>query len=84
MLDVEDHYWRLPLYDPPIREMPRYWSDWLEHPTYDDYWRRWSVDDATTGSTVPALHFTGWYDGFLRGTVDNYAGVPQRAGPTSG
>jgi putative CocE/NonD family hydrolase len=81
LLDVEHHYWRLPLDDPPIREMPRYWSDWLEHPTYDDYWKRWSVDAAYDRIDVPALHFTGWYDGFLRGTVDNYAGVTAAGRP---
>ena len=82
LLDVEDHYWRLPLDDlRPIREMPRYWSDWLEHPTYDDYWKRWSVDAAYERIDVPALHFTGWYDGFLRGTVDNYAGLTAAGRP---
>jgi uncharacterized protein len=73
LLDVEQHYWRLPLAEVP--HMPRYWLDWLEHPTHDDYWRRWSVDAAYERIEVPALHFSGWYDGFLRGTVDNYAGL---------
>jgi putative CocE/NonD family hydrolase len=78
MLRVTEEYWTLPLDDLPVLRddaLPGYWRDWLEHNTYDDYWRRWSIDEDYGRITVPALHFTGWYDGFLRGTVDNYVGM---------
>ena len=33
-----------------------YFFEWLEHPTYDDYWRRWSIDEDYGRLDVPALH----------------------------
>ena len=75
---MTDEYWTLPLCDlAPLeaRGLPSYYRDWIDHPTHDDYWKRWSIDTDYSRITVPALHFTGWYDGFLRGTVDNYVGM---------
>ena len=51
-----------------------YFFDWLAHPTYDDYWRRWSIDEDYSRLTVPALHIGGWYDIFLSGSVKNFVG----------
>ena len=81
LLGVTDGYWTLPLDDLPVQRadaLPTYYREWLEHPTHDEYWRRWSIDEDYGRITVPALHFTGWYDGFLRGTVDNYVGHARR------
>jgi uncharacterized protein len=78
LLNVTDQYWNLPLQDLPALDdpgLPTYYRDWIDHPTHDDYWKRWSIDADYSRLTVPALHFTGWYDGFLRGTVDNYTGM---------
>jgi len=79
LLGVTDQYWNLPLQDLPALDanpgLPTYYRDWIDHPTHDDYWSRWSIDADYSRLRVPALHFTGWYDGFLRGTVDNYAGM---------
>lgn len=75
---VEGHYWSLPLSEMPLlgtRALPSYYFDWLQHPDYDDYWERWSIDSDYSRIEVPAMHFTGLYDGFLRGTVDNYVGM---------
>ena len=30
---------------PSLERHAPYFTDWLDHPTYDDYWRRWSIDD---------------------------------------
>ena len=78
---MTDQYWNLPLQDLPALDnpgLPTYYRDWIDHPTHDDYWKRWSIDADYSRLTVPALHFTGWYDGFLRGTVDNYVGHARR------
>ena len=39
--------WYLPLTEfPPLTgKYGGYFFDWLAHPTYDDYWRRWSIDE---------------------------------------
>jgi putative CocE/NonD family hydrolase len=70
-------FWSVPLKEyPPLKnKYAPYFFDWLEHPTYDDYWRRWSIDENYSQIDVPALHIGGWYDIFLSGTVKNFCGV---------
>ena len=66
---------------PPLDRVSAPWFfDWLDHPTYDEYWRRWSIDADYSKVTVPALHIAGWWDVFLRGTVKNYVGMRAGAG----
>jgi putative CocE/NonD family hydrolase len=79
-------YSHLPLktYPPLVTDMTPYFRDWLDHPTYDDYWRRWSIDEDYGRITVPALHIAGWYDVFLSGSVKNFAGLRQSAGSEDG
>jgi len=43
--------------------------DWIDHQIYDDYWRRWSIDEDYSLIDVPALHTSGWYDVFVGGTL---------------
>ena len=78
------HYGHLPLdgYPPFVehRDDVRYFFDWLAHPSYDDYWRRWSIDEDYGRIDVPAFHPVGWYDVFLEGTVRNFAGLRAGAG----
>ncbi len=74
--------WFLPLQSflPLSGQYGQYFLDWLAHPTYDDYWRRWSIDEDYGRLTVPALHVGGWYDIFLSGTVKNFTGLRDGAG----
>jgi putative CocE/NonD family hydrolase len=76
-------YGGLPLRDyPPLagNDLAPYFRDWLEHSTYDDYWRRFSIDTDYSRIDVPALHVAGWYDIFLSGTVTNFQGLRRGAG----
>ena len=74
--------WYLPLaqFPPLAGDYGGYFREWLAHPTYDDYWRRWSIDEDYSRLTVPALHVGGWYDIFLSGTLKNFAGMRDGAG----
>jgi uncharacterized protein len=76
-----DWNWVLPVnaYPPLQGEDTRYFFEWLEHPAYDDYWRRWSIDEDYSRLDVPGLHIAGWYDVFLSGTVKNFAGMKRGA-----
>lgn len=56
-----------------------YFLDWLAHPSYDDYWRRWSIEEHYADIRVPALHTAAWYDIFLGGSLRNYIGLKTRA-----
>ena len=78
--------WALPFRDlPPFEEASvSYWTDWLDHPEYDGYWKRWSIDEAYGRISVPALHIGGWYDIFLSGTVRNFTGLTREDGSPLG
>ena len=52
-----------------------YFREWLNHRSYDDYWRRHSPLEHYQDMTAPALHVAGWYDVFLEGTIDNYVAM---------
>ena len=55
--------------------MAKYYYDWLAHPDFDDYWQALCIEDRHSEIDVPALHFGGWYDIFLGGTIRNYLGM---------
>jgi uncharacterized protein len=76
----------LPLADYPALNVgtsagvAKYYSDWLAHPNYDDYWKALSIDDHDANIKVPAFHQGGWYDLFLGGTLKNYMHIKARGG----
>ncbi len=82
LADAPNWFWHLPLTDyPPLKDAyAPYFADWVEHTTYDDYWRRWSIDEDYSRIAVPAMHIGGWYDVFLSGTVKNFQGLRAGAG----
>jgi uncharacterized protein len=53
--------------------LAQYFLDWLDHPNYDSYWKRWTIEDRYSNIRVPALHIAAWYDIFLGGSLRNYA-----------
>jgi putative CocE/NonD family hydrolase len=73
--------WKVPLSNYPVLDvgpidnLSPYFTDWLQHPSYDDYWRRWSIEEYYSKVTVPAYHVGGWYDIFVGGTLRNYVGL---------
>lgn len=58
-----------------------YYFDWIAHPTYDAYWKNWSIEAHYPQVLVPALHVAGWYDLFQDGSLRNFMGI-QRFGGT--
>jgi len=57
-----------------------YFLDWLAHPNYDDYWKRWSIEEHFADINVPALTVAAWYDIFLGGSLRNYSAIRTRGG----
>jgi hypothetical protein len=57
-----------------------YFQDWLDHPTYDSYWKQWSIEENYANIQVPALTIAAWYDIFLGGSLRNYIGLKANAG----
>jgi uncharacterized protein len=56
-----------------------YFVDWLSHPAYDDYWKRWAIEEHFADIRVPSLTIAAWYDIFLGGSLRNYIGLRQHA-----
>ncbi len=61
-------------------ELAPYFLDWLAHPTYDDYWKQWSIEENYPNIQVPALSIAAWYDLFQGGSLRNYVGMRDHAG----
>ncbi len=61
-------------------EFAPYFLDWLAHPTYDSYWKQWSIEENYADIQVPALTIAAWYDIFQGGSLKNYAGLRDHAG----
>jgi putative CocE/NonD family hydrolase len=64
---------------PPIAGLHRWFEDWMNHPNHDDYWEEFSITRTHDRVNVPVHHFGGWFDCFLRGTLENYAGMRAKA-----
>ena len=58
-----------------------FFLDWLAHPTYDDYWKQWSIEENFDKIQVPALTIAAWYDLFPQGgSASNYMGIRDHGG----
>jgi putative CocE/NonD family hydrolase len=68
------------LTSPPAEVLAPYFSDWLMHPNYDDYWKQWSIEDHYAKIQVPVFSMGAWYDIFLGGTLRNYERLKKEAG----
>jgi len=81
-VDANDElYWRTPLRGlPELKGLAPYYDDWLDHPSYDEFWRSCAPRERYGDITVPALNMGGWYDLFLKGTIANYVGMRSAGG----
>ena len=55
-----------------------YYYDWLNHPSYDDYWNAVNVEEQYEKSAVPVLQMTGWFDSFLIGHLRSFEGAREK------
>ncbi|HEX4643551.1 MAG TPA: CocE/NonD family hydrolase, partial [Candidatus Acidoferrales bacterium] len=60
--------------------LPAYVLDWLDHDAPGEYWSALDVSSRLEKISVPALHVSGWYDVYLRGSVDGFLGLCKSAG----
>jgi len=74
------NYAALPAGAEATAQLAPYYLDWLAHPSYDAYWKQWSIEEHFADIRVPALHIGGWYDIFLNGTLRNYMGIKAHGG----
>ncbi|MBF6330984.1 CocE/NonD family hydrolase [Nocardia transvalensis] len=86
--DAEEHtrwlayrpYQQFPPMHPGDPAVAPWYFDWIRHSTRDDYWKQWSIRDRYANVKVPVLNIAGWYDAFLAGGADNFAGMVKSGG----
>lgn len=49
-----------------------FYFDWCHHSQPDDYWQARNPDLTKVDPELPMLHVGGWFDPYLRGTLDLY------------
>jgi uncharacterized protein len=82
LIDWEQVYRSLPLRDAlrDVGDCPAY-DQFLEHPTFDDFWRATSLKSRYEHMTVPALFVSGWYDNLLHEQFKCFCGWRTGARP---
>jgi putative CocE/NonD family hydrolase len=60
--------------------LPQYVVDWFDHPEPDEYWSAMDVSQSLDRILVPALHISGWYDTYLKGSIDCFVALSHHAG----
>ena len=53
-------------------DIPSYGRDWITHPEDDAYWQEFNLLDRIAELDLPMFHISGWYDFYLRGSVDGF------------
>ena len=79
----DEQKWYLPLMslDDHLGQEISYWEDWLNEATNRSYWEPVNVSSHFEDVTLPVLHVGGWYDIFLKGTLDSFVGMVADAPP---
>lgn len=71
-------------YETPFKPLPDYqhwFQDYVDHYSYDDYWKRNGYDAEISYDKypdIPIYFTTGWYDFFERGSLRNWQALAAR------
>jgi putative CocE/NonD family hydrolase len=60
--------------------LPTYVRDWFENDEAGEFWSRMDISKTLGNVSVPALHVSGWYDTYLKGTIDGFRAMTAKAG----
>ena len=85
--DIEFHNWTQAFRHLPIRDIDKsggrdlpFWRDWIDHPSYDDYWSPMDDEQRWDQIKVPALNMGGWFDLYANQTFTNFNGLRLHGG----
>ena len=85
--DIEFHNWTQAFRHLPIRDIDQsggrdlpFWRDWIDHPSYDDYWSPMDDEQRWDQVKVPALNMGGWFDLYANQTFTNFNGLRLHGG----
>ncbi|MCY3693612.1 MAG: CocE/NonD family hydrolase [Chloroflexi bacterium] len=75
-----DWYRHLPLSDwaELLKETAPYFGDYLANERDGPYWWRVNLNRHLAGISVPMLHVSSWYDIFLEGALNAFAGISEK------
>jgi len=58
-------------------------STFLEHPTYDAFWKALNAEAHAEKVNAPGIFVGGWYDIFQQGTINSFTSIQARGGPNA-
>jgi putative CocE/NonD family hydrolase len=73
----------LPLRSHPAlqdKKLPQYVLDWFDHSDPGEYWSSMDLSRSVDRILIPALHMSGWYDTYLKGSVNCFMALTRSAG----
>lgn len=82
-LRYEKILWHLPLNRGDLassNQAVQHYRDWIRHQSYDSYWRAISDEEKFANVKVPVHTHGGWFDIFLAGTINGFAGMRKQGG----
>jgi len=80
--DVRSQFTVLPFRSHPALHspgLPSYVLDWFDHDRPREYWESLDVSASLDQIHVPALHISGWFDLYLKGTIDGFKALCEQA-----
>jgi putative CocE/NonD family hydrolase len=78
-LRVNHRQWPLRKVAEEARLVPTDYVEYLQHPERDSFWERINVDQKYADIHIPTLVWGGWYDVFLKGTINDWLGLRANA-----
>jgi putative CocE/NonD family hydrolase len=60
--------------------LPSYVRDWMKHDAPGLYWQAMDISRKVARIRIPALHVSGWYDTYLKGSVAGFKAMRAHAG----
>jgi putative CocE/NonD family hydrolase len=76
-------FWKLPLKTIDVEsssQTVQHFRDWLQHQSYDEYWKAISVEEHFARVKVPSHVHGGWFDLLLGGTLNGFTGMRKSGG----
>ncbi|MEP6872090.1 MAG: CocE/NonD family hydrolase [Anaerolineaceae bacterium] len=73
---------RLPLIDLDVEAIGKripHWRDWLEHPTYGDYWKAIAWVRSYDRMDTPVFQHGGWFDPYAGSALASFSGMSAAA-----
>ena len=82
--NIDYHNWTEAFHSLPVGKMDEaagrdldFWKDWIQHPSYDEYWQEFDDEKRFGEIDAPAFNMGGWYDLYAPQTFINFNGLRQ-------